>query len=557
MNEEMYEPDSQTLPLARVVARGRWPVSWIWIVPAIAVLIALGLVVRTVIQRGPELTLQMASAEGLEANKTKIKYKDVEVGTVTAIALSGDRRMVKVTAAMNKQAEALLVDDSRFWVVRPRIGAGGVSGLTTLMSGAYIAIDPGKSPTRRSDFVGLETPPLVVSDMPGRQFLLAAEDLGSIDVGVPIYFRRVPVGRVVGYVMHPDGRSVDVRIFVDAPFDHFVTRNARFWHASGIDLSLAADGMKVEMQSLVSLAVGGIAFSNVDSDADAAADEVPAESKFALYSDRQTALRLPDGVAQNYVLIFNESVRGLAVGSPVDFRGLSAGEVSRIDLDLRPGSANAAIAVEIKLFPERLARLRRTKSDAQYSESDSRKIIDSLVGNGLRAQLRSANLLTGQNYVALDFFPKAKAAGVKWGRAIPELPTQPGAIDSLQNQLQGLMETLQKTLERTDRLIAGVNDGVVPELMATLREAGKTLQRVDSVLASVNDRVVPELTATLGDARKTLQRADSVLASDSPTQLELRDTLREVGRAAAAVRDLAELLERQPQALLTGRKESQ
>jgi paraquat-inducible protein B len=286
--------------------------------------------------------------------------------------------------------------------------------------------------------------------------------------------------------------------------------------------------MKVEMQSLVSLAVGGIAFANVDSDGAAVMDAAPAESRFVLFPDRTTALRLPDGIAQKYVLIFNESVRGLTVGSPVDFRGLSAGEVSRIDLDLRPGSPTAAIAVEITLFPERLARLRRTKSAAQYSESSARRIIDSLVGNGLRAQLRSANLLSGQSYVALDFFPKAKAAGVKWGPPIPELPTQPGTIDSLQNQLQVLMATLQKTIEGADRLVASVNDGVVPEL-----------------------------TATMHDARKTLQRADSMLASDSPTQLELRDTLREVGRAAAAVRDLAELLERQPEALLTGRKEHQ
>ena len=521
-------PEEGSIPEALARKPSPRSMQLVWIVPIVAALVAGGITFRSFLEHGSTIRIEFRSAEGLEAHKTKIKYKDVAIGAVTAIALSDDRHSVKVTAAMDKQAEPLLVEDSRFWVVRPRIGAGGVSGLTTLMSGAYVAIDPGKAPTRRSDFVGLETPPLVVSDMPGRQFLLAAEDLGSIDVGVPVYFRRVPVGRVVGYAMRPDGRSVDVRIFVDAPFDRFVTPNARFWHASGIDLSFAADGMKVEMQSLVSLAVGGLAFSNVDNDADAAADEATAESKFPLFPDRMTALRLPDGVAQKYVLIFNESVRGLTVGSPVDFRGLSAGEVSRIDLDLRPGSANAAIAVEIKLFPERLARLRRTNSAARFSESASRKIIAGLVGNGLRAQLRSANLLTGQSYVALDFFPKAKAAAVKWRQPIPELPTQPSTIDSLQNQLQGLMETLQKTLERSDRL-----------------------------LASITDNVVPELTTTLRDARKTLHRADSVLASDSPTQLELRDTLREVGRAAAAVRDLAELLERQPESLLTGRKESQ
>jgi paraquat-inducible protein B len=547
---------TQDIPHVKLVTRLRSPISMIWIVPLLAVLIGIGLAVTAVLQRGPEIELQFATADGLEANKTKLKYKDVAIGTVKDIALTDDRRKVLVTVQMDKQATSLLAEDSRFWVVRPRIAAGGVSGLSTVLSGAYIAIDPGKLATQRSDFVGLETPPLVVSDMPGRQFVLAAEELGSIDVGVPVYFRRVPVGRVVGYAMRPDGKYLDVRIFVDAPFDRFVTPNARFWHASGMDVTLTADGVKMEMQSLLSLAVGGIAFSNVSDDGEAAINPASAESRFTLYADRQTALRLPDGIAQKFVLIFNESVRGLAVGSPVDFRGLSAGEVSRIDLDLRPGSANAAIAVEITLFPERLARLRRTKSTDQYSESAARKIIDGLVGNGLRAQLRTGNLLTGQNYVALDFFPKAKAQAVRWGVSIPELPTQPGAIDSLQHQLQGLMETLQKTLERTDRLVTSVNDGVVPELTATLRDARNTMQRVDNVLASVNDGVVPELTATMHAARKTLQRADSVLASDSPTQLELRDTLREVGRAATAVRDLAELLERQPEALLTGRKEN-
>jgi paraquat-inducible protein B len=547
---------TQDIPHAKLVTRLRSPISLIWIVPLLAVLIGIGLAVHAVLQRGPMIELQFASADGLEANKTKLKYKDVAVGTVTAIALAGDRRKVLVSVQMDKQATPLLAEDSRFWVVRPRFAAGGISGLSTVLSGAYIALDPGKSPTRRRDFVGMETPPLVVSDMPGRQFVLAAEELGSIDIGVPVYFRRVPVGRVVAYAMRPDGKYVDVRIFVDAPFDRFVTPNARFWHASGMDVSLAADGVKLEMQSLLSLAVGGIAFSNDAHDGEAASSEAPAESSFTLFTDRLAALRLPDGTAQKYVLIFNESVRGLTVGSPVDFRGLSAGEVSRIDLDLRPGSANAAIAVEIKLFPERLARLRRTKSDAQYTESAIKKIIDSLVGNGLRAQLRTANLLTGQSYVALDFFPKAKAEGVKWAAPTPELPTQPGAIDSLQNQLQGLMETLKKTLERTDQLVASVNDKVVPELTATMGDARKTLQRADTVLASVNDGVVPELTATLRDARKTMQRADSVLASDSPTQMELRDTLREVARAATAVRSLADMLEEQPQSLLTGKKSS-
>jgi paraquat-inducible protein B len=526
MNAHSTEP--RVPPQPHAVPRFRSHLSWIWLVPAVAVFVALGLAIHAVLARGPEISVQFASAEGLEANKTKVRYKDVAIGTVTAIALSEDRHAVKVKVAMDKQAEPLLVEDSRFWVVRPRIGASGISGLGTLLSGAYIAIDPGRNGKAREEFTGLDAPPLVVNDMPGRQFVLTADDLGSIDVGAPVYFRRVAVGRVVGYSMQGDGRSVDVRIFVDAPFDRFVTRNARFWHASGIDVSVDANGLKMQMQSMASLAMGGIAFSGPDNGGEAGAEEATAEARFTLFPDRAAALRMPDSVVQKYVVVFNESVRGLAVGAPVDFRGLSAGEVSRIDLDLSPRGSEAAIAVEINLYPERLARLRRTGSKMPQSQAEMRNLVDSLVASGLRAQLRVGNLLTGQSFVALDFFPNAKPRPVKWNRTIPELPTQPGSIDSLQQQLQHLMETLQQTVEHTDRL-----------------------------MAKVDGQVVPELTATLRDARKTMTAANETLASDSPTQIELRDALREVGRAAASVRGLADLLERQPEALLMGRKASQ
>lgn len=543
---------TQDIPHAKLVTRLRSPISLIWIVPLLAVLIGIGLAVNAVLQRGPEIKLQFASADGLEANKTKLKYKDVAIGTVNGIALADDRRQVVVTVQMDKQAAPLLAEDSRFWVVRPRFVAGGVSGLSTLLSGAYIALDPGKSSSTKDSFVGLESPPLVVGDMPGRQFVLAADDLGSLDIGAPIYYRHVPVGRVVGYAMRKDGKSVDVRIFVDAPYDRFVTTTTRFWHASGIDLTVGADGMKLAMQSLVSLAAGGIAFGGGDTPA----GEAAAESQFTLFADQNTAFRQPDTIVQKYVLFFNESVRGLAVGAPVDFRGVVAGEVSRIDIDFQRDTNNVAMAVEISLYPERLARKERNASTAMPTQQEVRQLMDGMVAKGFRAQLRTGNLLTGQRYVALDFFPKTKAATIRWNQQIPELPIQPGSIDTLQNQLQVLMDTLQKTLEHTDQFVTSVNNGVVPELTATMRDVRTTLQHVDSVLAGVNDGVVPELTATLRDARKTLQQADSVLASDSPTQQELRDTLRQVGRAAASVRDLAELLDRQPEVLITGKKEN-
>jgi len=326
---------------------------------------------------------------------------------------------------------------------------------------------------------------------------------------------------VVGYALRPDGKGVDVRVFVDAPYDHFVTGATRFWHASGIDLSVGADGMKLEMQSLLSVVAGGIAFAG----GDPGEAEAPSESRFTLFADQTAAFRVPDSVVQKYVLFFNESVRGLTVGAPVDFRGFLAGEVSRIDVDFNRSSKDVAMAVEINLYPARFTGKGHYRPTELPSRQVIRKMLEDMVAKGFRAQLRTGNLLTGQRYVALDYFPKAKAGRINWNGPIPELPTQPGSLDSLQEQLLAVVESLQGTLKRTDQLIKHVDGDVVPELAPTLR-----------------------------DARKTLDRANAVLDKDSPAQSELRDALREVGRAATAVRNLSDMLEQQPQALITGKK---
>jgi paraquat-inducible protein B len=504
----------------------------IWIVPLLAILVGIGLAVQAVRARGPEVTLQFVAAEGLEANKTRVKFKDVEIGTVKSIALNPDRKSVKVVVQMDKQAEGLLVSDSRFWVVRPRIAAGGVSGLATLLSGAYIAVDPGKSSDTQLDFVGLEVPPLVTSETPGRQYLLTADDLGSLDVGTPVYFRRIPVGRVVGYAMRQDGSGVDVRVFVDAPYDAFVTEASRFWHASGIDVSLNSDGVKLEMQSLISLAAGGIAFSSPTDDDGEPVKKAEAEATFILHNDQTTAQRKAETRVEKYLLTFNESVRGLTVGAPVDFRGLLAGEVSRIDLNFSREKADFAMLVEISLYPERFAQRTRNYSGPKPTEKMTRDILERMVAKGFRAQLRTGNLLTGQRYIALDFFANAKKARVDWDKRRPELPTQPGTLDSLQDQLLAIVESLRHTLQHVDQLVVRLDQEVAPELATTLRDARKTLDSADRMLGS----------------------ADKLMAGDAPLQLEMRETLREVSKAATAVRDLADLLERQPQSLLTGKK---
>lgn len=525
-------PPSENLPSGQIVHRSRWHLGMIWIVPLLAILVGVGLTVQAVRARGPEVSLQFVAAEGLEANKTRVKFKDVEIGTVKSIALNAGRQSVRVVVQMDKQAEGLLVTDSRFWVVRPRVAAGGVSGLATLLSGAYIALDPGKSEQTQLSFVGLEVPPLVTSETPGRQYVLTADDLGSLDIGTPVYFRRIPVGRVIGYAMRKDGSGVDVRVFVDAPYDIFVTEASRFWHASGIDVSLNAEGIKLDMQSLISLAVGGVAFSSPREDDDEPVRRAEAETAFVLHADQAAASRKPEARVEKFLLTFNESVRGLAVGAPVDFRGLVAGEVSRIDLAFNKDKVDFAMQVEIHLYPDRFAKRTRNYSGRQVSEKMSRDILERMVAKGFRAQMRTGNVLTGQRYIALDFFPKAKAARVDWTKRRPELPVQPGTLDSLQDQLLAIVESLRHTLQHVDQLVLKLDREVAPELATTLRDARKTLDSADRMLGT----------------------ADKLMLSDAPLQMEMRDTLREVGKAASAVRNLADLLERQPEALLTGKK---
>lgn len=272
-------------------------ISWIWLVPVVAALMGLSLVVRTWMQAGPDLSIEFNTAEGLEVGKTQLRYKDVNVGTVRSIGFNADRSKVVVQAELSKDVADLAREGTNFWVVRPRLDVSGVSGLGTLLSGAYIGVDAveGKDSSKKATklhFVGLETPPAVTHDRAGKRFKLKAADLGSLDIGSPVYFRRINVGRVIGYELDKTGNAVNVEVFVDAPNDKFVTNGTRFWNASGVDFSVNAEGLKVRTQSLVSMAVGGVAFEPVYSARDANTPAA-ADTHFELYATEAAAKANP------------------------------------------------------------------------------------------------------------------------------------------------------------------------------------------------------------------------------------------------------------------------
>jgi len=557
-------PNSELPEIPEAVSepKRRYSIQLVWIIPILAAVIGISIAVKAVMDRGETVTITFKTGEGMEAGKTKIKYKDVQIGEVKELAISRDRSHVVVTAEMSKDARSLLVKDTRFYVVRARISGGSVTGLGTLIGGSYIGLDAGNSTERRDDFVGLEAPPAVSMEVPGRQFVLHAADAGSIDTSAPVFFRKMQVGHVIGTELDKDGKGVTIRAFVRAPFDQYVKTNSVFWHASGVDLTLNASGIKVDTESLVSILLGGIAFQTPEDRIDAPAAQ--GNAVFPLYGNREEAFKHVE-VTERYTLVFHESVRGLSVGAPVDLRGVTVGEVTKIDVALNTANSDVAIPVQIQLYPDRL-RAQRSAKTPRVMPLGTRGLLDALVSHGFRAEIKSGSLVTGQLYISLDFFPRAKKAEIDWNSLPPHFPTVPGSMGELQKQLMRIVQKFEKlpveelggdarktvqsldsTLKSADQLLKNVDRSVVPEARATLVEARKSLEDVRGA--------VGELKQTLGEARGTLGGANRALAPDAPLQLDLRETLREVSRAAQALRVLGDYLEQHPESLLRGKQE--
>ena len=540
------------LPRPVIARRAHYSLWLVWLVPLVAVIIGVTLGARSILNRGPTITIYFHNAESIEANKTHIKYKDVDVGIVRRVKLTKDHREVEVTAEMrgNSGIENLLVTDTRFWVVRPRIGAAGVSGLGTLLSGAYIGMDAGRNATERREFEGLDVQPAITADVPGRQFTLMADDLGSIDIGSPIYLRRVPVGQVLAYAMQPDGRHIKFTIFITAPYDRFVSAHSRFWHASGVDVDLGAQGLHVQTQSVVSVLAGGIAFQDLP-DPDAAALATPPEAaegaQFTLYEQMADALKLPDSQGFDYRLLFASSVRGLAVGAPVEYRGLPIGEVTRIAVDGSGGESNPEpkIAVDVRVYPRRLPTINKSGPE-DMTLDDQRKRIDPMVRRGFRAQLKSGSLLTGQLYVSLDFVKDAPAAQIDWKTTPPTMPTAPGGFDDLQASLSSIAKKLD----------AIPYDQLSKDLHKDLTDLDTTLNHVDGMVQHLDTGVLPEAQKTLADARKAVDDLRKTLGTvDQAVGPQATNALGEVSKAAASLNSLAEYLKRHPESLLKGKPE--
>jgi paraquat-inducible protein B len=545
--------DLANVPEATNVPRKRARVPVVWIVPIVAALVGVGIVVRQYLNEGPTIRISFRAAEGIEPGKTSIKYKDVDIGKVTEVVLSKDFSKIIVTAKMEKHAEGLLAKDSRFWIVKPRVTLGGVSGIGTLLSGRYIGIEPGKAAKSSGDFVGLEVPPPITVGMSGREFMLRAGTLGSLGIGSPIFYRRLNVGQVIGYDLAPDGKSMEIKIFMNAPYDGYITSDTRFWESSGIRASMGADGLSLQTESVLSILVGGIVFETPPSATPG--EPAPAKSVFTLFGDRDAAMAPRMSESERYVLYFDESLQGLSAGAPVTILGLPVGEVTAVGLDYVPETHGIRTRVEIMTYQYRLLRhLGKTDVAAMkiMSLEERNKIMQRLVEEkGLRAQLRTGNLISGQRYVALDYFPDAPKARINRAKDPPIFPVNPGKMENIELQLKSILAKVDKMpLEEIGK-----------DLKKTLATLDSTLQSADRTLTRVDVETLPEAKKTLEELRRAVTTADRLLSStdntllgpDAPAQQELRAALQEIARSARAIRLLADSLERNPETLLRGK----
>ncbi len=523
------------IPEAKVVLRRR--PSLVWLLPLVAAFIGAWMAMKAYTAKGPTITITFLSAEGLEAGQTRIRYKDMEIGKVSAINLSKDLNQVVVTAELKKEATGLLSENTRFWIVRARIGTSGISALGTLLSGAYIGMDPGQPSVDENfkhEYKGLESAGMVTTHLPGILVHLRAEKVGSLNVGSPLRYRQIRVGEVAGFDLDKGGKSVSIMAFINAPYDTLVHKDTRFWDAGALDVSMDTSGIRMRSDSLVDTLLGGIAFETPVSLEDSG--PVANGQVFTLYPNHES---INENIFLNrryYMLNFNESMRGLVRGAPVEYLGIKVGQVEDFKLEFHAGTLEGKVPVLIALEPERF-------SVVGGNTLSTDRVIQQLVRKGLRAQLKSASLLTGSMFVDLSFHPEAPPKSVGHYGKYQEIPTLPSTMSVMLSQMASFVERLQK-LPLED---------VVNQLRTAIPILKDTLQHANVLIAHLDEETAPQAKATLAQAQATLATLDKTLKSDSPTQQGLHEALEEFAKASRSLKELADTLERHPESLIFGK----
>lgn len=566
------------LPLARVESESSF--SLIWIIPLVALLVGGWLMYKVYTEKGDIITITFQNAEGIEIKKTAIRYKDVTVGKVLNVHLDHSLDNVLVEVEIIPSMAKHLGPKTQFWTVRPRVSVKGISGLTTLLSGIYIGMDPGEKGDALQVYKGLQNPPRITSYAEGSVFSLQADRLGSLDVGSPVYYRQINVGEVIEYKLKDDNDTVEINVFINSPHDQLVRRNSIFWNISGFDLELSPTGdVKARVESLISLLIGGVTFETPQTLTPSL--PVSTDTLFPLYTSEDHAKVGNTGENLPYVMYFDESLRGLTIGAPIEYRGMQIGKIEDIQLTIQEFENELKIPVIISIFADKLS--------LDGDIDDARDIVENLVEKGIRGQLTTSSLLTGTQFISMVFPESATSApGVIKASSndslldFDELPTTDGMTAMLTKSATSILADIQGGIKDARSLItspeikastkdiAAILDNVrsllselKPELVASMKGLKRTLRNAEKLSGKLNKQSLPianQLNSTLRrldgaliEAKKTLSSADTMLNEDSSLQYELRLLIEEVSEAANSFTILANTLQRKPNSVIFGK----
>ncbi|MGN7610649.1 intermembrane transport protein PqiB [Magnetococcales bacterium HHB-1] len=546
------------IPTAEYKKTGGW--SLVWLIPLAALILGGWLGYDALKKRGPLITIHFQTSDGIHPGKTKVKYKSVNVGEVKAVRLSRDLSQVAVDVRFVNYMASFLSKETRFWVVRPRLSLSGVSGLNTLVSGAYIEMIPGpKSDTIQDHFQGMEDPPVITPGAHGEKFILKAEKLTSLTTGSPIYFRGVPVGEVTGYRLDENHGGITVHTFIREPYNKLVKTNTKFWNMSGVDLQVGPEGIKLDTDSFHAMLMGGIAF-DVPTYMQPGKKASP-EQIFTLFANNSAAEEGSFGDRIHFIMFFDDSVRGLKKGSAVEFRGIKIGSVRDIRIQLDHKNFTVKIAVVARIEPERVAKM---VDDNSFTPSE--ELMKMLVEHGLRARLQTGNYLTGGLFIDLNFYPDTPATFMGGTTPkYPEIPTTPTRLEEIAQTASAFFSKLKQIpfesmVGDARKTLQGVRDVVnAPEVLQSIQNLNKSLISIHKILKDAQQSG-QALTGTLENAKTALAQvkttfalASGVVAPDAPLHYQIVDSLQELAKTARAVRSLSNYLERNPQALLFGK----
>ncbi len=535
-------------------------ISLVWLIPIITALIGGWLIFKTLSEKGPQIEITFKTAEGIEAGKTKIKYKDIDIGVVHSVNFSQDFSDVILKASMAKGTEKFLGRGARFWVVKPNLTLRGASGLSTLFSGSYIEIEPGQG-TIQENFKGLDKPPVVNADVAGTEIMLLTHKLSSIDTGSPIYYQGILAGEILGWELGNDRKSIFIHAFVKAPYNDLIKSNTRFWNVSGIDLTMDTEGINLHSESLASLLYGGVAFETPDT-LEQVKEHVEGLA-FTLF-DNYKAIDDASFIKKiTCILSFDGSVRGLKEGAPVEFRGIKVGRVKQIRLKFDSQKASFRIPVLVEIEPGRFISEDQNKIAAPF------ETFDTLIAHGLRAKLQTGNLLTGQLFIGLDMYPGTPVRLVNTQSPFPELPTIPADLEQMTASVKKILANMEKldmekisselitTLEGASRL---TNNREIAEAVTELKESMTLLKQILSKLDQRIEPIAINLENALGAGHETLKNAqttlglmDEVLDANSPLQYKFIELTTDLSEMARSIRVLVDMLERNPNAIIFGK----